>query len=136
MPPTPEHLTEWAIRLTLAVMGSATTERISPIDWWPRAKSALETAAQSSDHFSGMASTMGRKLQIDAYQERSAAELVALATEIGPDFDAFARHCTAEALVIVAFASQQRKAERNAAELLRKHERGESIAPHIKEQAP
>lgn len=130
-PPTTEQLTSWAVRLTLAAMSSASTDNISPINWWTRAKSALETAAQSSDHFSGMVATMGRKLQIDAYQDRSAAEVVALATEIGAHFDAFARHCAAEALVVVAFASQQRKDEREEYLARSNRPRSAPLAPSI-----
>ncbi len=111
------------VALVQTMMRSASIEKIRPIDWWTRARTALEGAARSSDHFSAMASAMARKLQIDVARTDTATDLAFLADEVAGSFPAFRRFVEREALYIVAMAqadSKARKEERAA-----KHARGD-----------
>jgi hypothetical protein len=113
----PEQLLRCAIALVRAMMSSASTEKIRRIEWWSRAKSALETAAQSADSFGSLVSVMGRKLQIDVTTTHTAQEVAALASRVS-DFEAFRHYVEHEALYVVAIAqaeSAERKAVRGAA---------------------
>lgn len=101
--------------LVQTMMRSASIDKIRPLDWWTRARSALEGAARSSSSFSGLVSAMARKLQIDAAGPETSTDLAFLADEVpAADFPAFRRFCEREALYIVAMArasSEERKAE-------------------------
>lgn len=103
-----------AIDLVRAMMGSASSDKIRRIEWWIRARNALETAATSADSFASMVSTMGRKLQIDATTISTARVVADLAHAVASDFEAFRRYCEREHLFIVAIA-QAEAAERRAA---------------------
>lgn len=113
-PLTIDDMNTIGARLVLAMLQSASTDVISPMDWWPRARTALETAAQSSDHYSGMISIMGKKLQIEVLRDQSVAEILLIDHEVRGQFDEFRRHLDAEALFVIAMAQAQRKAERAA----------------------
>ena len=110
---TDDDLAGLAVDLVLALMASASTDQIRPVDWWPRARAALETAAAASSGLRRMVSVMGRKLQIDgAMGERSAISVARMAETLAPP-DIFARFrslCQRDALFIVA-AAQTRRAE-------------------------
>ena len=103
-----------AIDLVLAMMASATTERIRPVDWWPRAKAALVAGCSRARSWSELVSSMARKLQIETLRAES-AKAVSACEPSPDDFMAFARICRREAVYIVAqaqvFREQQRKAE-------------------------
>lgn len=112
---TPDEHLRTAVDLVRTMMDSASSEQIRRIEWWSRAKTALETAAQSSDSFASMVSVMGRKLQIDVTTVATGQEVASLARVVGGDFEAFRRYCEREALFVVAIAqseSQERRAER------------------------
>lgn len=123
-PPTPaaplsiDDMNTLGARLVLAMLRSVDTDLISPLDWWGRARTALETAAQSSDHYSGMISAMGKKLQIAVLREESGAELLLIGHDVAGQFDDFRRHLDTESLFVVVVAQNQRKAER-AAQILK-----------------
>lgn len=99
-------------RLVLAVMGSASTERIDPRRWWERAKTALETGAAVAADFPEMVSVMSRKLEIEVLTTDSAERVGALSREIGGDFEPFRRLCEDQALYAVAMAQAARAEQR------------------------
>lgn len=110
---------DYGAALVLAMMASASTERIRPVDWWTRAKSALETAAASCQDYPSLVSIMGRKLQIDATTKESSAELARIEAAVRLEFERFRRVCERQALYIVALAQDARavaRAERAAKE--------------------
>lgn len=112
---TPDEQLRQAIDLVRAMMGSASSEKIRRIEWWSRAKSALETAAMSSDNYGSLVSTMGRKLQIDVTTISTAQGLAAIGLAVAGDFESWRRFLATEALYVVAIAqaeSAERKAKR------------------------
>ena len=122
-PPTIDDLNSWGIRFVIAIRWSIDSEKIKPMDWPARIVAALETGAVS-DHFSGMISSVARKLQAAPLQARTASELRVLEAEIveADAYDDFRRHVEREASYLEAWAREQRKTERDAAEVLRKEE--------------
>lgn len=102
------------IDLVRAMMGSASTDKIRRIEWWSRAKTALETAAASAGSYGSMVSTMGRKLQIDVTATCTGEAVARVGLAVAADFEAFRRYCEREALYIVAICqaeSKERKSE-------------------------
>ena len=110
-----EHLRQ-AIDLVRAMMGSASSDKIRRIEWWSRAKSALETAAMSSDNYGSMVSAMGRKLQIDVTTIATAEQVAAVGLAVAADFEGFRRFCAQEALYAVAIAQAESKERRDSRE--------------------
>jgi len=104
-----------SVLLVLAVMRSASTEKIRPMDWWTRAQSALHSAAAMSQSYGQMVSIMGNKLQISTYKHHSALEISRIGEAIG-DFEAFRFECERDALYIVAEAQARRQIEREQKE--------------------
>ena len=103
-----------AIDLVRMMMASASSDHIRRIEWWSRAKTALETAAMRADSFGSMVSVMARKLQIDVTTIATGERVAELAGRVG-DFPAFAKFCASDALYVVAIAqaeSKQRRDER------------------------
>src|SRR3990167_8981601 len=102
VPPMPsafshDVMTEMAVELVLLVMSSASTDNIRAIDWWARARSALEGSTGRRD-FGSMVSRMAGKLQIDVFQTRSAERLAALAEQMrSVDFGALRAHVRRDA---------------------------------------
>jgi hypothetical protein len=96
-----------AVDLVLAVMGSASTDKIRPIDWWPRAKTALEASAGAAVDFEDLLSRMANKLCIETYTESSAVALAEIKEEIEA-FRPFASYCRQQAIAIVATAQAKR----------------------------
>lgn len=113
---TRDEMLRQAIDLVRAMMGSASSEKIRRIEWWSRAKTALETAARSSDSYGSMVSVMGRKLQIDVTTIATAEYVARVGLAAGDDFEAFRRFVAAEALYIVAIAQAERNQRRDARE--------------------
>lgn len=113
---TPEEQLRAAVDLVRSMMSSASSEQIRRIEWWSRAKSALETAAQSAGSFSSMVSVMGRKLQIDVTTIATGLEIASLALVVESDFESFRRYCEREALYIVAIAQSESAARRDERE--------------------
>lgn len=103
-------------QLVRAMMGSASSDKIRRIEWWSRARSALETAASAADSYGSLVSVMGRKLQIDVTSPYTASELLAIRNEVA-DFEGWRRFLAAESLYVVAMAqaaAQERRAEYKA----------------------
>lgn len=109
---TPDEQLRQAINLVRAMMGSASSEKIRRIEWWSRAKSALETAAMSSDNFGSMVSVMGRKLQIDVTTISTSQEIAEVAGVVASDFESWRRFVATEALYVVAIAQAEAAARR------------------------
>ena len=103
------------VRLVLAVMRSASTEKIRPVDWWTRAQSALHSASAMSQSYGQMVSIMGHKLQIATFQRNSAIEISSIGVSI-EDFERFRFECERDALYIVAEAQARRQLERESKE--------------------
>jgi len=108
-----ETMLRAGVTLVRAMMRSASSDKIRPLEWWPRAQTALETAARCSSTFSALVSTMGRKLQIDTLRAESAADVAFLAEEVAASFDAWTRFLAEESLYVVALAQVERRAERD-----------------------
>lgn len=109
----PARLRQMGTELVLAMMASATTEKIRPVDWWPRAKGALVTACSRAANWSQLVSTMARKLQIETLRGDSTKALL-LCEPHPDDYAAFARLCRREAVYIVAQAQVMREMQRAA----------------------
>lgn len=109
-----ETIQRMAADLLVQVMRSASTDDIRPIDWWPRARSAMETAASVARSYGQMVAKMATKLQIEAYREASSRSI----SEIGAEIDAagafarFRRVAKRDAAFIVAMAQLQRDEQR------------------------
>lgn len=112
-----EQRLRFAIELVRTMMSSASSDNIRRIEWWSRAKTALETAALRADSFGSMVSVMARKLQIDVTTIVTGERIAALSGSVGhPDeFAPFAAFCAKESIYIVAIAQAEaagRRAER------------------------
>lgn len=105
---TDEQLQQLAARFVLAMMSSASTSKIKPIDWWVRAQSALEAAAAMSDSLPQMASKMARKLQIEAPESWTSREVKSVSSDLGEEFERFRSLCEREAFFIIAMARVER----------------------------
>jgi len=106
-----DQLSQQATSLVLAMMASATTEKISPLDWWPRAKAALLSACARSQTWGELVTEMARKLQVETLRAESSRAICSLA--LGPaDLRAFKRIVKSEAVYIVAEAQVIREQQR------------------------
>lgn len=104
-----------ATRLVLAVMRSASTDKIRPIDWWTRARTALEAAAATAETYPHLVSEMARHLQIEAFTARSSRSISEVESPFLLDpnlFPSFARVVERDAPYIVAMAQMKRAEER------------------------
>lgn len=99
--------------LLRAVMRSASTDKIRPVDWWVRARSAMETGAATADSWGHMLSRMGRKLEIDAFKASTSDDFVRLAARLGDRFAAFRELCQRDALFIAAMAQAKNQEARS-----------------------
>lgn len=97
------------IALVRAMMRSTSRQHIRAIDYWSRAKSALEVAARSATSFSSLVSKMGHKLQIDATRKDTGVQVDAVRMVVAPDFEAFRRYLASEALYVIAIAQAESK---------------------------
>ena len=109
-------LTDLAVDLVLTMMASASSENISGMDWWPRARSALETAADVADSYPQMISKMGAKLQIDAARNDTAKGISLLGDQLKTvqAFERFRALCRRDALYIVAMAQAKRDEQKKS----------------------
>ena len=111
-----DKLTDLAVDLVLAMMQSASTDKIGALDWWPRARTAIETAADVASSWPHLISKMAAKLQIDATQTGSAKAISFLGDELseGKAFDRFRALCRRDAVFIVAMAQAKRDEQKRA----------------------
>ena len=94
-----------------ALLDSADTDVIGVANWWPRATSALQTAATAATYGQAV-TTACRKLQIDVLSPRSAQALTAAEAVVGADLEAWRRIVEAEAVYIVALTRIARTSRR------------------------
>lgn len=114
-----ERLERLLIRLVLAMMASADRKKIRAMDWWGRAKSALETAASRADSWAELVAVMGEKLQIEVLRESSASSISLAGQEIareGVEWETLRRKAEREALFIVSLAQLERASQRESKE--------------------
>lgn len=111
-----EVLTDAAVELVVGFMRSADTDIIRPVDWWPRAKTALIVSAAVAETYPAMVSKFLGKIQVPAPRKETTQVIAAVGaqlTEWGPDaWERFRFLCERDALYIVAMAqvmNQQRK---------------------------
>lgn len=111
---TDTELMTRAVALVLAMMRSASTDRVDPRKWWERAKTALETGAAVAGSFPELVSVMARKLEIEATTNATADTVASLSVAVGgeDDFEAFRALCERDAVYVVAMAQAQREEER------------------------
>ena len=112
------QIEELAIRFVLAMMRSASTDKIRPVDWWGRARAALEASAASADNLREMVSRFAKKCQIDTLTASSANSISSVDHDLGDreGFVAFRRLCERDAVFVVAMAQTQRALEKEAAQ--------------------
>jgi hypothetical protein len=113
-----DDMQDLAVELVLAIMRSASTEKIRPMDWWVRAQSAMHSAAAMAQGYGQMVSIMGRKLQIATYTQNSAIVISSIGRELKNEegFELFRDMCESDTLYIVAEAQARRMIEREERE--------------------
>lgn len=111
---TDHDLTTTAADILLALMASASTDKVRPKDWWDRGQAALVAAAERSTSWPAFVSTACRKLQIETLRERSVSSLSTWGERMRDraDFARFSRFTARNAHYIVAVARQERERRR------------------------
>lgn len=99
--------------LVLAMMASASTDKIRAMDWWPRAKAALMNAAESESSWGGIVTRMARRLQIDMTTLATGKAISSIEIPDG-EVREFAALVRREAVYIVAAAQIERDRRRDA----------------------
>lgn len=123
--PTPDELQTIAQEFVLAMMASASTQRIRPTDWWERARTALEYSSRSAQNPRHMVTLFARKIHAETLTGATTGRLSCLSSlEYPPAFAAFRRMVDRESTYVVAFAQQRRADERAEAGQVR-----EALAP-------
>lgn len=112
---TEDSLSALARDLVLAMMASASTERIKPVDWWDRAKTSLVAATERATTWGQLVDTMASKLEIETLRGDSARAICSMALA-GADFRRFRQVVKSTAVYIVAEARVIRDAERASKE--------------------
>jgi len=104
-----DELTETAVHFVLAMMQSASTDTIRPIQWWERARAALETSAAVAESWPQMVSKFAQKIQVIALRGKTSHKVASLGPLIGDDgWERFRSLCQRDALYIVAMAQAKR----------------------------
>jgi hypothetical protein len=98
--------------VVVAIMRSASTDVIRPVDWWGRARSALDSACSRADDFPAFVAEMARKLNIHVFAQLSAQELIALEQRL--DFKAWRQYCASRAVYVIAGAQNRNTKAREA----------------------
>lgn len=106
------ELRQTAVRLVLAMMASASTEKIRPVDWWQRAKTALVSAADRAASWGELVATMARRLQIDVTRIESSRAISLVAVHDPRDFSALIQIIRREAVYLIAEAQMAREQQR------------------------
>lgn len=119
--PTPSEtdLADAAVEFINAVLDSVDTSVIKPMDFWERAKTALETGAASSTTWPGCASKTAKKLQISTLTKTSGDTITRIGQTLADPaaFAAWRRLVVRDAIYLVAMARaarDTRRAEREA----------------------
>lgn len=108
------ELIDLAVRMVLAMMRSASTDNVKPMDWWDRARTALEASASVAESWSQMVSKFGAKIQVISLKDSSAREICSVGDGVTANWDRFRALAQRDALYITAMA-QARRAEEKVA---------------------
>jgi hypothetical protein len=106
-----EELAERAKSLMLALMSNATTEKISPINWWPRAKSALLAGVARGRTWGEMVDTMCRKLEIQVLRNDTASSVSGMMLD-GAQLREFKRVVRTQGIYIIAECQAERERQK------------------------
>lgn len=112
-PLSEEELTILARDYVLAMMRSASTDKVPPREWWEQAKAALEIGAEEPT-LEGMTASIARRLQIESLTKHTASWISSHEQEIRAHFPRFRSQCKRVAVYIVGMARIERDAQRNA----------------------
>lgn len=104
--------TDVAVNVALAAMASVSTDIISPKNWWPRCRAALEAAAGAADDWPGFVSRLASKLQVEVFARESTANFEIARETVGKDLAEFLAFVRGNAVYVVALAQMKRAAER------------------------
>jgi hypothetical protein len=99
--------------LILVVMSNASTDKIPPMDWWPRAKAALVAGAARGRSWGQMVNVMCSKLQIETLRNDSASLVCSMSID-GSHLRDFKRVVMDLGTYIVAEAQAERERQREA----------------------
>lgn len=99
----------------LSMMRSASTDRISPREWWEQAKAALEIGAEE-ETFEEMTSAVARRLHIESFTKATASWISSHEAVIRENFQAFRRLCRRSAVYIAGMARIERDEQRKQRE--------------------
>lgn len=112
-------MTDATVDLLNALLDSADVQTIGVANWWPRAATALETAAAGGESAAHAVTIAARKLQIETLT-RDASETVArVAPLIDADYPGWSETVAREAVYIVALARVSREERKTAAKAAR-----------------
>lgn len=114
---TDDVLTDLAVNLVLGLMRSADHEVIRPVDWWPRAKTALVVSASIAESYPSMISRYLEKIQAlapTAETSKIVAETKNTLASLGDVWERFRFLCERDALYIVAMAQAEKQLRRNS----------------------
>jgi len=106
----PRPLIDLTVEWLDALLSSASTDTIGVTNWWPRATSALITAAATADSYAHAVSVACRKLQIDVLSPGSAKTLAGLEPQISPRLTEWQTLAEQDAEYLVALTRLRRKA--------------------------
>ena len=108
-----QELTGIAVDFVLTMMSSASTDNIRPLDWWTRARSALEVSAAVAESWPQMVAKFGSKVQIVAVKGKTSHKLAHLGKGLSEgDFDRFRYLAQRDALFVVAMAQVKRDSQK------------------------
>lgn len=95
----------------LAMMRSASTDKVPPKEWWEQAKTALELGAEEPT-IEEMTSAIAKRLKIESLTSFTANWICSHDLVIRMNFAAFRRQCRKSAVYIAGMARVQRETER------------------------
>ena len=101
--------------LVLALMSNASTDKISPMDWWPRAKSALVAGAARGRSWGQVVNVMCSKLQIETLRNDTASSVCSMSLD-GAHLRDFKRVVMDLGTYIVAEAQAERDRQKKERE--------------------
>lgn len=121
--PTDRDLTDLAVEFLLAMMSSASTDVIRPLDWWERARAALETSAAVAESWPQMVAKFGQKIQVTATRAKTSSRLSSIGQQLADEavFERFRYLAQRDALYVAAMAQARRDEEKDVVREDRKH---------------
>lgn len=101
-----------ASNLILAMLANADPEKIGGLNWWPRARAALQSASARATSFPEMVAVMGHKLQVIVLSQKTAQKVSTIGTQIENVFEKFRHICERDSLYIIAEAQAIRNEQK------------------------